>query len=276
LAESGIRLPPTSRIQHISSTQGARPDVTEFKDHFSRGSAQYATCRPGYPDALFDWLAAQTVRHDLAWDCATGNGQAARGLAAHYAHVVATDASQGQLEHAVAHPRIEYRVAPAEQSGLADTSVDAVAVAQALHWLPLPLFFAEVDRVLAPGGLVAVWGYSLLSVSSSRIDEELRRFHHDIVGPYWPPERTMVDNHYRGVTFPFDEIAVPPFALEQWLTREGLEGYLHTWSATDRYRAARGEDPVDQIVPVLHAEWPDSLEARLIRWPLFVRAGRGR
>jgi SAM-dependent methyltransferase len=250
--------------------------VTEFKDHFSRGAAQYATFRPGYPDALFEWIAAQTEGHDLAWDCATGNGQAARGLAAYYRHVVATDASAGQLEHALEHPRVEYRVAPAERSELAGASVDAVTVAQALHWLPLPEFFAEVQRVLAPGGLVAVWGYSLLSVSSPRVDAELRRFGREIVGPYWPPERTMVDRHYRGVLFPFEEIAVPPFALEQRLTREGLEGYLRTWSATHRYRAARGDDPVEQIAPVLHADWPDPQEARLVRWPLFVRAGRRR
>jgi SAM-dependent methyltransferase len=245
-----------------------------FNDHFSRDAALYAAFRPSYPEALFEWLALQTARHDLAWDCATGNGQAARGLAAHYARVIGTDASASQLEHALAHPRIEYRAAAAEHSGLATASVDVVTVAQALHWLPLPLFFTEVQRVLAPGGLIAVWGYALPSVSSDGIDKALRRYHHEIVGAYWPPERKMVDEHYRGVPFPFAEIPVPPFTLEQPLSRRGLEGYLRTWSATHRYRAARPDDPLDQIAPVFAAEWPHPDEVRTVRWPLFVRAGR--
>jgi ubiquinone/menaquinone biosynthesis C-methylase UbiE len=251
--------------------------VTEFNDHFSQGAADYSAFRPAYPDALFDWLSAHTVGHVLAWDCATGNGQAARGLAQHYEQVIGTDASAGQLAHALPHPRIQYRVAAAEHSGLADGTADIVTVAQALHWLPLAPFFEEVQRVLAPGGLVAVWGYGLPRASSAELDRELERFHDIIVGPYWPPERKMVEEEYRGVPFPFVEIAVPPFAIEQLMTRAGLEGYLRTWSATQRYRAARpDDDPVNQIAQVLGAEWPDPEEVRLVRWPMFVRAGRRR
>ena len=248
--------------------------MPEFKDHFSQGAAEYSAFRPSYPDALFEWLAAHTAGHDLAWDCATGNGQAARGLARYYTQVIGTDASAAQLEHALVHPRIRYRVAPAEHSGLDDATVHLVTVAQALHWLPLGPFFAEVHRVLAPGGLVAVWGYSLPSVSCASLDQELQRFYDVIVGPYWPPERKIVEDRYRGVQFPFTEIPVPPFALEQPLTRHGLEGYLRTWSATQRYRVARpDDDPLSHIAPVLRAEWPDPGEVRIVHWPLFVRAG---
>ena len=249
--------------------------MADFKDHFSRNAAQYSAFRPAYPEALFEWLAGHTTGHDLAWDCATGNGQAARGLARHYTHVVGTDASAGQLKHAFVNPRILYRVAPAEHSGLEDGTADIVTVAQALHWLPLTPFFAEVQRVLARGGLVAFWGYGLPSASSARLDRELQRFYDVIVGPYWPPERQMVDEHYRSVDFPFVELEVPPFAIEHPLTRRGLEGYLRTWSATQRYRSARpNDDPLDQIAPVLAAEWPDPDEMRVVRWPMFVRAGR--
>ena len=250
--------------------------MPQFNDHFSEDAGRYATFRPGYPDTLFEWLAAQTPRRDLAWDCATGNGQAARGLAVHYGCVIATDASASQLEDAVSHPHFEFRVGTAEHSGLPDAWVNLVTVAQALHWLPLPLFFAEVQRVLAPDGVVAVWGYSLPTVSRPSLDRELRRFHDEIVGPYWPPERKMVDNHYRGVPFPFAEFPVPPFALEQPVTRRSFEGYLRTWSATHRYRAARADDPLDQIAPALTGEWADPDEVRVVRWPLFMRVGRQR
>jgi len=92
--------------------------ISAFKDHFSSGSDRYATYRPDYPAPLFTWLAGLCPEHESAWDCATGSGQAALGLAPHFRNVVATDASTEQVRHAQPHPRIGYRVAPAEASGL--------------------------------------------------------------------------------------------------------------------------------------------------------------
>jgi len=258
----------------VEADVGARVPES-FSDHFSAGAAEYAAFRPRYPDPLFAWLAERTSGHDLAWDCATGNGQAALGVAAHYARVVATDASAQQIEQAEAHPRVEYRVALAQESGLPDAAADAVTVAQALHWLPHEAFFSEVRRVLAPGGLFFAWAYDLVSTGSASLDRELHRFYSEIVGPYWPPERRYVDAHYLTVPFPFEEIAVPSFSIEQAVSRRWLEGYLRTWSASRRYRAAHGGDPVDQIAPALDRDWPDPHEIRRVHWPVFGRAGRG-
>src|SRR5215470_11482152 len=137
----------------------------EFKDHFSKRAAGYAAARPTYPPALFEWLASIVHRRELVWDCATGNGQAAGGLAAHFARVVATDASSAQIEHARPFPRVQYRVAGADRSGLEPGSVDLVTVAQAMHWIDPPSFYAEVRRVAAPGGIIAVWSYALLRIN---------------------------------------------------------------------------------------------------------------
>ena len=114
-----------------------------WKDHFSHASDDYRRWRPGYPDELFAWLAAMAPSRAVAWDCATGSGQAAGGLAAHFARVVATDASAAQVAEAEAFGRVEYRVAPAEDSGLPDASVDLVTVAQALHWFEFERFFPK-------------------------------------------------------------------------------------------------------------------------------------
>jgi SAM-dependent methyltransferase len=242
-----------------------------FADHFSRGSSGYAAFRPRYPEALFAWLAAASPARDRAWDCATGTGQAATGLARHFAQVVATDASEGQIGAAEQAPGIEYRVAPADASGIEAASVDLVTVAQALHWLPLDRFYPEVTRVLRSGGLLAVWGYSLPTVSPA-VDRAVRTLHTDVVGPYWPPGREMVDAQYRPLPFPYAEVAVPPFAIEQRMGRDRFVGYLRTWSAVVRFADAQRMDPLATVMPDIEHEWPAD-DARLVRWPLFVRAG---
>jgi SAM-dependent methyltransferase len=244
-----------------------------FSDHFSDRSPQYAEFRPRYPDALFDWIASQCRKHRVAWDCATGSGQAASGLVAHFDRVIATDASAAQLQYASPHPRIEYRVALAEDSGLADASVDAATVAQALHWLRHDRFFAEVRRVVVPGGLFAAWGYGASRVSP-QIDAILAHLYSAVVGPFWPPERALVDSHYRDVLLPFEEIPAPRFQIESLLTVEQYLGYVSTWSAVRRYIAAIGTDPVAPVRAAVAPLWGPPGEPRLVRWRVFVRAGR--
>jgi SAM-dependent methyltransferase len=242
-----------------------------FADHFSRGASEYAAFRPTYPAPLFAWLASVAPGRALAWDCATGNGQAAAGLAAHFARVVATDASAAQVAAADTGANVEYRVAPAEASRLEAGTVDLVTVAQALHWLPLEAFYVEVRRVLRRGGVLAAWGYALPTVSAE-IDPLVRTLHRDIVGPYWPPGRELVDSEYRTVPFPFASIAVPPFAAERKLDRQAFVGYLRTWSAVRRFVEAQRMDPLASLLPHLEAAWPSG-EERLVRWRLFGLAG---
>ncbi|MHB1187775.1 class I SAM-dependent methyltransferase [Thiobacillus sp.] len=246
--------------------------MSAFKDHFSAASDRYAAFRPDYPAALYAWLASLCVEHDTAWDCATGSGQAALGLAPHFRRVVATDASAEQIRHAGPHPRIDYRVAPAEASGLADHSVGLVAVAQAAHWFDLPRFYAEVSRVLKPGGALALWGYGRM-VLPGELDAPFRRFYADTVGPYWPPERALIDDAYRSLDFPFTEIQPPDFAIEVEWTLPRLLDYLSTWSAVERYQAGRKHDPLPALMAELAPLWGDAEVARKLQWPLFSRIG---
>jgi SAM-dependent methyltransferase len=243
-----------------------------FQDHFSARAEQYAACRPGYPAELFAFLADVAPDRRLAWDCATGSGQAALGLAEHFARVVATDASASQIAHAEPHARVAYHVAPAEASGLTDASVDLVTVAQALHWFDVDAFHAEARRVLVPGGVVAVWSYGGVTFDEPAIAALVRRFARETVGPYWPPERRLVDDGYRTIAFPFAELAAPSFTLAQRWTLVELAGYLRTWSATARYVAAHGHDPVDALEAALREPWGDA--TRTVRWPLALRVGR--
>jgi len=244
-----------------------------FADHFSGVAAAYAAFRPRYPDAVFDFLAREAPALEAAWDCGTGSGQAAIGLARHFRDVFATDASESQLEHAARHPRITYRVAPAEASGLEDASVDLVAAAQALHWFDRPRFWAEARRVLRPRGVVAVWTYLLFEIAPE-IDPIVREFYRDVVGPFWPPERRITEERYRGIEFPFAEFAAPNFLIEQPVTLNDVTGYIRTWSATRAFMKHHRQDPVDTLVAKLAGPWGTPQSVRLARWPVAMRIGR--
>lgn len=247
--------------------------MSTFKDHFSDASDRYAAYRPAYPDALFDWLASLCDARGMAWDCATGSGQAAMGLAPHFGQVVATDASAEQIRHAEAHVGIEYRVATAEAAGLADASVDLVTVAQAAHWFDLPRFYAEVARVLRPGGVLAVWGYGRM-VLPDEMDAPLERFYAETVGPYWPPERALIDDAYRSLDFPFTPLTSPAFRIEVDWDLQRLMNYLSTWSAVRRYQAECGTDPLPALHEAMQDLWGDGSRALRLQWPVFMRVGR--
>ena len=53
---------------------------------------------------------------------------------------------------------VDFYVAPAENRGLQDHSMDLITAAQSVHWFHLPRFWAEVTRILRPGGIIAVFG----------------------------------------------------------------------------------------------------------------------
>jgi SAM-dependent methyltransferase len=242
--------------------------------YFSQQAKLYAEYRPDYPAELFDFAASLAPRHEVAWDCATGSGQAAVGLAQHFARVIATDASPEQISHARLHDRIEYRVATAESSGLAAASVDLVTVTQALHWLDLERFYAEVRRVLVPQGALMVTVYSDPTLEHPELDAILRHYNKVVVGPYWPEGRRLVDEHYRSVPFPFAEVETPTLTLQKRWRLAELAGYLRSWSATVRYQKARNTDPVLEVEAKMQALWSDPASPRSIRWPFTIRAGR--
>ena len=243
-----------------------------FKDLFSARPDAYARYRPTYPPESFAWLAAQAPARRLAIDVGTGNGQAAIGLAEHFERVLGLDPSEAQLGNARAHPRVAYRVSRAEQLAADDASADAIFVAQALHWFDARAFFAEVRRVLAPGGVLAVSCYQLSQITPA-IDAVVMELYRDYLDAYWEPERKLVETGYRTIEFPFPEIAAPAFDMRRSWTLEDLIGYLGTWSPLERFRNERGFDPLDSIVPKLRAAWGDAAE-RTVVWPFIVRAFR--
>lgn len=248
-----------------------RQATSGFADHFGGVARGYAEFRPTYPAELFTWLSSVAPSRRLAWDCASGSGQAALALADHFDRVIATDASAAQIAQAQPHARVEYRVVPAEQTDLEDRSADLVTVAQALHWFDVPHFHGEVRRILKPRGVIAEWAYGLTQVDHGEIDRLVSHFYSGVVGAYWPANRVHIERGYADLPFPFERLAAPDFAMEVRWTLEQFTGYLRTWSATSRYRAALGIDPVDALEAQLRPHWGSA--GRSVRWPLMLRAG---
>ena len=242
-----------------------------FKDHFSGQSHAYQRYRPGYPPALFEWLAGIAPGRGLAADAGAGNGQAAAQLAAHFDAVIAIEPSAAQLAEARMHPRVTYRQEPAEATSLQAGSVDLLVVAQSAHWFDWPRFTAEAARVLRPGGVLAIWSYGNCGVTPD-IDRLVADFSRDVVGPYWPRERRHVEEAYRTLALPFAPIATPDLAMQTRWDAAAMLGYLDTWSAVRRCRARTVRDPLALLVRPLTDAWGGV--ARPISWPLTLIAGR--
>ncbi len=240
---------------------------------FATEAAQYAHLRPTYPERLFIFLSSTVASREVAWDCATGNGQAATHLAGYFGRVIAIDESAEMIAQAPRVPKLEYRVVEAEDSGIAARSVDLVTVASAIHWFDLRKFYAEVRRVVKPGGVIAAWTY-YTPVFDSPIDAIIRRLAHDVLADYWDERVHYVVDEFHDLPFPFEPIDAPRFRTDMRWNMEDLLGYFETWSSSMKYREATGAHPTDLIKGELARAWGEPERKRDLHFPLYMRIGR--
>lgn len=246
--------------------------VSSGGGYFAAVARDYERFRPRYPEALFELLVTRAPAALLACDCASGNAQAALPLTRHFATVIATDASIEQLAAASAAPAMYRVVAAAEQLPLAASSADLVTVAQGLHWLDLPAFYAEARRILKPAGVLAVWTYNMCEIAPA-IDALIGDFYRHTVGKYWTAERALVDEAYASVELPFAAAETVCLPMSARWDLAHLLAYLGTWSAVTRFRRAEGRDPVAEFAPRLAQQWGEE-GARAVRWRLTIKLGR--
>ena len=238
-------------------------------DLFSGVAKQYAAHRPTYPDSLFEFLAQEIKGKDV-WDCGTGSGQLAFGLAKRGFHVQATDISNKQIGAAPEHAQITYSTRNSYETGFHNQRFDAVTVAQAVHWFDFDLFYKEVKRVLKPGGKIFIIGYGLIR-GSETFNQHLDKFYSQTLDGYWPEERKHIDSEYSDIPFIFEEIPFPKLNIEVNRTALEVIEYLKTWSAWQAFAEANGSEAIERLAQTLEKEIGP--EPHLFTFPLFGRAG---
>jgi ubiquinone/menaquinone biosynthesis C-methylase UbiE len=258
------------------------------KDLFSKQSKLYASSRPTYPRAIFEFIIGLVDERNLAWDCATGNGQAAVVLADYFKQIVASDISTKQLENAQRKSSINYQIFPAEKTPLKDNSVDLITVAQALHWFDFDRFYNEVKRVLKKRdedsgskkksvGVIAAWAYGLHTISPE-IDKVTHHLYEDILGDkYWPKERRYVESRYETIPFPFEQIPAPQFQIQLSWNMSELMNYFYSWSSVQNFIEKNNYDPVSKIRGNLEYAWGGKErihQKRGVVWPLYIKVGK--
>jgi SAM-dependent methyltransferase len=247
--------------------------TTPARNWFDQGGQAYARFRPAYPPELGARLASMAPAHRLAVDVGCGNGQLTQLLAPCFERVVGIDPSADQIANAAADERIDYRCAPAERMPVADASADLVTAAQAAHWFDLPAFYEEVRRIGTPGAVLALVSYGVLALDAD-LDARFQAFYRDDIGPYWPPERKLVDTGYATIAFPFEELAPPALEIRCEWDLPAFLGYVTTWSAVRSAREAGRDALLTRFADEFAAAWGDPNRKRQVRWPLNMRIGR--
>ncbi|XP_073492012.1 demethylmenaquinone methyltransferase-like isoform X1 [Aquarana catesbeiana] len=114
-------------------------------------------------DLIFSYVNERFPKpYGFAVDVGCGTGQNTRTLSPYFKKVLGIDISEAQIEEAkkaTGSPNVTYSVCPAEEVPVGDASVDLLTASIAAHWFNIEQFLKEVDRILKPGGCLAIFAY---------------------------------------------------------------------------------------------------------------------
>lgn len=239
---------------------------------FSLESDQYARFRPTYPTELINLIVSLAPQKFIAWDVACGNGQLTIELSNHFETVIATDVSEEQITMAPQKRNINYRVEPSENTSIEQSSIDLITVSQAIHWFEFDQFYNQVRKVIKPNGILALIAYILPTITPE-IDAVIQEFYNGTLNGYWDERRKFIEEEYTTIPFPFEEVKLPSYYIEQQWKREDLIGYLSTWSAVKKYKQITSTDPIAIVAEIINSLWGEN-EIIEVRTPLITKIAR--
>lgn len=175
---------------------------------------------------------------------------------------------------------IRYVCASAEETGLPCSEFDLVTVATALHYFEFDAFWKEVDRLLVPGSVLAVWTYDVNRFEGNDAAHSVvKRLYHEQLCPdkYWSERRAHVDNRYESIVFPWQhslqrkvvdlKLAMPLIAFVKYTT---------TWSGMQKYREVNDEAAMQELVHTFKRDLmeafgsEDETDEITVIWPIHV------
>lgn len=236
---------------------------------FDQGGQEYAKFRPIYPQILGEFLGAAVKQNKLAVDIGCGNGQLTSLLTKHFAKVIGIDPSQSQIDNAAKYNNVEYICAPAEQLPQLNP-VNLITVAQAAHWFDLPSFYTNAKKLAAKDGLLALICYGTVNPGDDLADV-FTDFYKNQINTFWTFDRSLIDNGYANLDFPFKEIPTPVFKLEYDWDYQQFLGYISTWSAVKNALNSGHGDMLDNFANEFAKAWGNKSAKRTISWPIHIR-----
>jgi len=224
----------------------------------------------------------------LGIDVGCGSGQSSPRLAPYFTRVSGYDVSQGQIDQAISRntcQNVEYRLAPCSALPAPSGAAQLVTAFQACHWFDMPAFYAEADRVLCRGGVVALVSYRVPRCVNPGCGPELTRVLRELyldpaTGLRWNFDRTVLEDCLTApqFTMPYPETARETqhtYSMETSL--EEFMGYISTWSAYQDYVRRCGEEAGKELLLQSRERLLTALggnSSLCLEFPYFVVMGR--
>ncbi|GFS18678.1 trans-aconitate 2-methyltransferase [Elysia marginata] len=199
-------------------------------------SKAYSEFRPRYSKELYKTIAdyCRETMPDLglAVDVGCGPGMSTLGFCKYFEKVIGIDVSETQIACAPTDvPNCEFKVGYSHQLPFIESgTADLFCSGQSFYFMPQKETLAEADRVLRPGGTVALFGYGLINARRQQINEILQKIFVRLM-PYMPKETTQAVSKLRETTLPYsDFIRREDFKAAHQMTLEEFIGFIKsTW-----------------------------------------------
>ncbi|XP_077986983.1 putative methyltransferase DDB_G0268948 [Glandiceps talaboti] len=251
-------------------------------------SKYYSKYRPTYPDELMTKISSFSGMNkkeagSFVLDVGCGTGQSTRILADYFDIVIGCDISESQITEEQTNDSNNVallRIAAAEELPAKSNTVDVITMGSALHFLPdHQRFFSEVDRVLKPGGCLAVFGYRpALSCGdkSTELNDIFTYYSYEKFGQY-QPYLTLAGNKYRDIVFPYNDIERDDTMCV--MSDRTVYDVIEYLRSTSMYRTYLDKNPNEhnileevqrKIMSVLDVDTPPEMTFLTTKYPIFL------